>query len=245
MPVEPVFSPAGKWDCRRDTAIKMGLDEYEAIRLIDLLGMTQEECAAQMKVARTTVTGIYENARQKIAQALVLGKPLMIEGGHCQICGRTDCDGRKKGRNGNCPMEKLKKGEGIVMRIAVTYENGEIFGHFGHTEQFKLYDIKEGKVVSAQVVDTNGTGHGALAGMLKELEVTDLICGGIGGGARNALEEAGIHLYGGVSGEADAAVEALLNGELEYNPEVSCDHHGQHHHHHGEGCGSNCRHGNC
>ena len=52
------------------------------------------------------------------------------------------------------------------MKIAVTYENGEIFQHFGHTEAFKIYDIADGKVVSAEVVDTNGSGHGALAGFL-------------------------------------------------------------------------------
>ena len=83
------------------------------------------------------------------------------------------------------------------MKIAVTYENGEIFQHFGHTEQFKIYDVDNGKVMSSQVVDTNGSGHGALAGFLKALNVDMLICGGIGGGAQAALAEAGIKLYGG------------------------------------------------
>ena len=123
------------------------------------------------------------------------------------------------------------------MKIAVTYENEEIFQHFGHTEQFKIYDVEDGAIVAAQVVDTNGSGHGALAGFLSALKAEVLICGGIGGGAQMALASAGIKLYGGVSGNADAAVRAFLEGKLDFNPNVQCNHHG---HHHGEGhnCGS-------
>ncbi len=123
------------------------------------------------------------------------------------------------------------------MKIAVTYENGMIFQHFGHTEQFKLYEVSDGKIVSAEVVDTNGSGHGALAGLLRALGVEVLICGGIGGGAQMALAEAGIRLFGGISGSADAAVQALLAGELLYNPNVMCSHHDEGHHHEGN-CGS-------
>ena len=131
-----------------------------------------------------------------------------------------------------------------MMRIAVTYENGSIFQHFGHTEQFKLYDVESGKIVASQVVDTNGSGHGALAGVLRALHVDALICGGIGGGAQMALASAGIQLYGGVSGDADQAAEALAAGTLSYNPHVKCNHHGEHHH---EGnCGSHgCGHHSC
>jgi predicted Fe-Mo cluster-binding NifX family protein len=123
-----------------------------------------------------------------------------------------------------------------IMRIAVTYENGEIFQHFGHTEQFKVYDIEEGKVIASEVVSTNGSGHGALAGVLASLNADVLICGGIGGGAQVALAEAGIKLFGGVSGDADKAVEAYLAGNLAYNPNVQCNHHGEHHH--GGTCGN-------
>jgi len=122
------------------------------------------------------------------------------------------------------------------MNIAVTYKDGEVFQHFGHTEQFKIYTVEDGKILSAQVLDTNGSGHGALAGLLSALGIDMLICGGIGGGAQAALAQAGIALYGGVSGSADAAVEAFLAGQLAFNPNVQCDHHD---HHHGEGhvCG--------
>ena len=133
------------------------------------------------------------------------------------------------------------------MKIAVTYDNGLIFRHFGHTEQFKVYNVDEGKIISSRVVNTLGAGHGALAGFLKGEGVDVLICGGIGGGARAALAEAGITLYGGVQGSADGAVEALLKGELGYDPDVRCDHHDGEH---GEGhscsdhsshdCGGHC-----
>ena len=128
------------------------------------------------------------------------------------------------------------------MRIAVTYDNGEIFQHFGHTENFKVYDVEDGKVVSANVLSSEGSGHGALATLLSGNKVDILICGGIGGGAQMALAQEGIKLYGGVSGNADAAVEALLAESLSYNPDVKCDHHGEGHEHHGNcgsgGCGS-------
>ena len=122
------------------------------------------------------------------------------------------------------------------MRIAVTYENGQIFQHFGHTAAFKVYDVENGTVVHAEVVSTNGSGHGALAGVLHVLKAEVLICGGIGGGAQMALAQAGIKLYGGVAGDADAAVQAYLDGQLDYNPNVRCTHHDGH----GEGhtCGS-------
>ncbi len=131
------------------------------------------------------------------------------------------------------------------MNIAVTYENGQIFQHFGHTEQFKVYETENNTVVKSYVVDTNGQGHGALAGFLSLNNIEVLICGGIGGGAQMALAEAGIKLYGGVSGDADAAVEAFLAGSLDFNPNVQCNHHG---HDHGEGhnCGNHgCKSHSC
>ena len=130
------------------------------------------------------------------------------------------------------------------MKIAVTYENGQIFQHFGHTEQFKIYDIQDGTIKNTQIVETNGSGHGALAGLLSTLGIEVLICGGIGAGAQMALAQAGIKLYGGVSGDADEAVEALLKGNRMYNPDVKCNHHDSHHdgqHTCGEhGCGEHC-----
>ena len=106
------------------------------------------------------------------------------------------------------------------MKIAVTYDNEQIFQHFGHTEQFKIYDIENDKIISKTVVSTNGQGHGALSSFLSENKVDVLICGGIGGGAISALNELGIKLFGGVSGDCDEAVQAFLNNELAFNPNV-------------------------
>ena len=140
------------------------------------------------------------------------------------------------------------------MKLAVTYEKetGNVFQHFGHTETFKVYEITDGAIRSTQIVDTNGTGHGALAGLLAMEGVEALICGGIGGGARNALAAANITLYPGAVGNADENVKAFLSGNLAYNPNTMCNHHGENHscgsheeghscgHHEGENCGSGC-----
>lgn len=199
--------------------ISLTLDEYEAIRLVDLEGYDHLKCAKQMDISRSTVQEIYESARRKIASFIVYGRKLYIRGGNYQVCGCS------------------KKKEGRIMKIAVTYENGMVFGHFGHTAEFKIYGVVDGKVVSSEVVDTNGSGHGALAGFLMQRGVDTLICGGIGGGAINALSNAGIKVYGGVSGDVDTAVNDFILGRLNYNPDVHCDHH-----HEGEEhkCGHNC-----
>ena len=119
------------------------------------------------------------------------------------------------------------------MKIAATYDNGNIFQHFGKTEFFKVYEVEDNKVVSSEVIGSNGTGHGALAGLLAEQGISVLICGGIGGGAQSALAEAGIELCSGAQGDADTAVEAYLKGEL-VSTGVNCDHH----HEEGHSCGS-------
>ncbi|MCC8098183.1 MAG: NifB/NifX family molybdenum-iron cluster-binding protein [Eubacterium sp.] len=125
------------------------------------------------------------------------------------------------------------------MKIAVTYEDGSIFQHFGHTEKFKLYEAENGSILNQQVVSAEGFGHGALAGFLNEINADVLICGGIGQGAIAALEEAGIKVCGGISGSADEAVEKYISRSLIYSSEPNCSHHHDHdhHHHHGGHCG--------
>ncbi|WP_026652538.1 NifB/NifX family molybdenum-iron cluster-binding protein [Butyrivibrio proteoclasticus] len=125
------------------------------------------------------------------------------------------------------------------MKLAVTHENGQVFQHFGHTEEFKIYEIEDGKVVSSEIMSTEGSGHEALAGLLDDKGISVLICGGLGGGANAALTEAGIEVFSGATGSADEAVEAYLKGELE-NSGVNCDHHGEDHNcgdHEEGGCG--------
>lgn len=128
------------------------------------------------------------------------------------------------------------------MKIAVTYNNGEVFQHFGHTEQFKMYQVKDGTITSSEIVSTNGSGHSAVAQFLADNSVDTLICGGIGGCAQRALAQNNIKLYGGVVGNADDAVLALLSDTLEFDPEAKCTHHshenGEHHH----ACSGHCNH---
>lgn len=133
------------------------------------------------------------------------------------------------------------------MKIAVTYDNGEVFQHFGHSKEFKVYDVQDGTVQSSEMLTPEGIGHEALAGFLKEHDVNVVICGGLGSGAEKALAEAGIEVCSGVQGDADQAVENYLQGKLE-SEGVNCDHHDHHEEateeggcgHCGGGCGSSC-----
>ena len=224
---QPVYRSFIPEDTVADETVRMSVDEFETIILIDYEGLDQKACAEQMGIARTTVTAIYESARHKAAEAFIEGKRLLITGGRCEYV------------HADAPKGLISKGS-ADMRIAVAYDSGEIFQHFGRTEKFKLYDVEDGVIKNTQIVDTNGSGHGALAGFLKAAEADALICGGIGRGAQEALAEEGISLYGGVQGSADKAAEAFVSGNLSYDPQVQCDHHG-HEHHHGEDCG----HHNC
>lgn len=225
---------------RGEIPIIMTVDEYEVIRLVDLEEKTHEQCALQMDISRSTVQEIYENARRKLAACIVYGRKLVIAGGNYRVCdGRENCRCELKCRQAdNNKRTELKNGNrgGFTMKIAVPYENGQIFQHFGHTERFKFYETDNTEIVNSEIIETAGSGHGALAGFLMKHGADTLICGGIGGGAQTALAEAGIRLYGGVSGDADTAVTELLSGKLNYNPEVQCSHH----EHHGENnsCGS-------
>ncbi len=217
----PVFRSFSPDDVPDSEIVLMTVDEFESLRLLDSENLTQEECAVRMNISRTTVTAIYDSARKKVADVLVNGKRLLISGGHFEFD----------------PVEitqTIMEKRSNTMRIAVTYDNGDIFQHCGHSEQFKLYDVENGKVVGEQIVEAGGNGHCALAGFLQTLKVDALICGGIGMGAQLALSESGIRLYAGVQGKADVAANALAAGELVYDPNARCEHH---EHHHGEGCG--------
>lgn len=200
--------------------IILTLDEYEAVRLIDKEGMSQEQCGELMNIARTTVQLIYTSARKKLADALVDGLPLTIAGGDYQLC-----DGRKA----LCGIDTCikhqfhqkygKPKESQVVRIAVPWENGQIFQHFGRSGQFKLYDTLDGTIRAGEILDTSDCAHGALlADILHTLQTDVLICGSIGDCARAAVEAAGIKLRNGISGGADQAVEALLREHVSIHP---------------------------
>lgn len=260
--------------------VRMEVEDFECIRLMDYLGMTQEECAVQMGVARTTVQAIYTRARRRLAGALVEGRPLVITGGNFEVCtqagfscGRPCCTrlphtsaiartnpaisstnvaavAAADATTGSYATDShITKGR-ISMRVAIPYDEGQVFQHFGKSERFKLYDVTDGAITSSKVLESNGAGHGALVTLLKEEHVEVLICGGIGTGAQNALKEAGIRFYGGVQGNADEVVADFLADRLAYDPAVHCEHHGESeghgygcHHHHGEGHGHGSHHG--
>lgn len=131
------------------------------------------------------------------------------------------------------------------MKIAIPYEAGQVFQHYGHSPAFMVYEVEAGKVVSSALLPTNGSGHGALAGLLADNKVSALVCGGIGGGARTALAAAGITVYAGVTGSAGAAAAALAAGRLAFDPNAVCAHHEGHGESHdcggaGHTCGSHC-----
>ncbi len=227
------FCPEGTGDV--DTILFM-LDEFEVVRLMDYERLTQEECAKAMGVSRATIAAIYDNARFKLSDALINGKRIRITGGSYVIDSIP------------ASAQLNEKGENI-MRIAVTYEQEMVGQHFGKTEQFKIYDVENKSIVDSKVIDTNGTGHGALAGFLRAAEVETLICGGIGMGARNALSEVGIEILPGVTGKADEVIGDYLEGKLDYDPNTKCSHH-DHEHEEGHSCshhdhedGHECGHG--
>ncbi len=114
------------------------------------------------------------------------------------------------------------------MKIAVTYDNGNVFQHFGHTEEFKVYDVENNKIINTQIVSSNELGHSALAYLLEKNKINVLICGGIGGCAIGALKEYGIELYAGIAGNADKAVNDYIEGNLIQVSEANCNHHEEH-----------------
>ena len=232
MPGCQEFFPSNRQDCQIE--ILLSIEEYEAIRLIDYIGKNQQDAATQMGVSRATIQSLYAEARKKLSRFLVEGTLLKIQGGSYELCSQSNHCNKTR---------KIEQGD-HNMKIAVTYENGQVFQHFGHTEQFKVYEVEDGKIISTEIVDTNGQGHGALAGFLFHGGISVLICGGIGGGARNALSEAGIELYPGASGDADAQVASFLQGKLQYDPYTMCNHHSHEEGHTcgDHGCGSNSCH---
>lgn len=141
----------------------------------------------------------------------------------------TGCPKASTGsRCAGCTM-CLRSHDGDTMKVAVTYENGEIFQHFGRTQYFKVYEVSDGKVLSSEVVDNQGRGHGELVGVLRQLGVSVLICGGLGGGAKQGLEASGIRVCSGNVGDADAVVKAFAEGTLDTSSQATCNHHGEDH----------------
>ncbi len=212
-------------------------DELEALRLCDLEELPQGEAAERMNISRGTLQRLLYSAHRKLAFALCFRKSFNVAGESGY--GIPDrCIGKKCRFCGLKNYKQHSAGERI-MRIAVTCENNQVFQHFGHTPEFAVFDIEDGKIKDMRIESTGESGHGALAGLLSGNNIDLLICGGIGGGAQMALAEAGIELIGGASGNVTDVVNAYLDGTLKVNAAFQCNHH-----HHGEnhkcgehGCG--------
>ena len=197
-----------------ESAVTISLEEWETIRLVDYNDLSQQEASYSMKVSRQTVQALLQSARKKVARSLVEAIPLNIKGGNF--------------------IESTEKERKNSMKIAATFSNEEIFQHFGRTPFFAIYNIENGKIENKEIIKTPEEGHGALVGFLVENGIETLICGGIGGGAVNALQQSGVDLYAGASGNADLQVISFISGQLPHNEFSNCNHHD--HDHGEEGC---------
>ncbi len=188
-----VFKPAGV-PARAIEEIVLGLDEAEAIRLADLEGLYQEAAARRMGVSRQTFGRILEEAHRIVADALINGKALRIEGG--QIIEQEE--------------------QHMHEKVAVPTKAGMVDEHFGHCEYFTVYSIRDGKVVSEGRVDSpNGCGCKTdIASVLAKDGVTLMLAGNMGEGAVRVLKANGIEVVRGASGQARAVVDAWLAGSV-------------------------------
>ena len=218
---------------KKPISIELTLDELETIRLVDYQKLTHKQASEKMGISRTTVSEIYEIARFKIADFLINGKSINVRGGNYQLCNNDECKYCKI-------INQLEKGKGdLIMRVALPYESGNIFQHFGHCTQFMVYDILDKEIIKKELVSTNGKGHGYLGSFLYNIKVNAVICGGIGKGAQTVLTDNNISIYGGVNSNCDDAINLYINNALDYDPNVKCNHHDHNHN-----CGNDDK-GNC
>ena len=177
-PLVRLFAPQGGEEL---TPVVLLVEEYEAIRIVDLEKRTHDQCAQQMQISRTTATEIYEKARFKIADAIVNGKPLVIEGGNYRICQETNCCAcagrcRRKTVAQSAAQDEI---QGVShMKIALPVKNDAIFQHFGMAPNFKIYEVQDGHIVSTETIAASGHGHAAVVNLLVKNAVDCVICGG-------------------------------------------------------------------
>lgn len=240
---EPAFRSFHPGCDKKATPVTLFVEEYETIRLVDFEKQTHEQCAQQMQISRTTVTEVYEKARFKIADAIVNGKPLLIQGGNYEVCRGSNQDCPRKCRY-KCIAQSNQVSNSIgeeKMKIAIPVKNDVIYQHFGMASQFKVYTIENNRVAHTETLISEGRGHGTKLDLLLSNGIHCVICGGIGEGAITGINRAGIELIVGVSGTADEAVTAYLAGGLQSNLELASSksqHQGHNDHDH-------CGHGHC
>lgn len=218
------FKPFGR-SCMRRQPVILGLDEYETIRLLDYVGMQQAEAATAMNVSRPTLTRIYNSARQNMAKALVEGRPISISGGNADFADYQEQKNNIKVMN---------------QKIAIPTADGKLCQHFGQAPQVTVVTIENNAVTETLTLTAPPHEHGSLPRFIASHNCTDVLCGGLGSGAVNMLNQLGIQVHGGAPAIGiDELLEQYLNGSIVYG-DSNChhDHHGgeghQHQHRHHE-----------
>ncbi len=218
-PVAGVFKPAGI-PARELDFLVLTLDEFEAMKLADLEGKYQEEAAQLMHISRPTFGRIIESAHRKVAEALVLGKALRIEGGPVAVT--TD--------------STEKRGETMNICIPIVEDKGlqsQVNGHFGSAPLFLIVDTE---TLSTRAIVNKDMHHAhgmcqPLAALSNE-KLDAIVVGGIGMGALNKLRAAGIKVYMGKQTTVEQVVAEFKAGTLnEVTPQTACSHHGNAHGH--------------
>ncbi|MBR5577774.1 MAG: DUF134 domain-containing protein [Lachnospiraceae bacterium] len=191
FPKTLTFLPVGNRSNKEPVILT--IDEYETLRLIDREGRSQEECSTSMKVARTTVQMIYASARKKVADAIVEGRSLEIEGGDYDLCNGEKSYCSRQDCHKKMLYEQYQKPEGIT-RIALAVREGVMAEEVEKASQIKLIDMKANQISHSHLLDFGYENQESLADYLHILHVDELICNGIKEHDRNGLEEIGIHL---------------------------------------------------
>lgn len=198
--------------------IQLTLEQFEAIRLIDKQGLSQAQAAKAMEISRTTLQRTYDEARIKLAIALVDGCDIHIYGGNYKLC----LDKKNKSKTNK---------EKNIMKIALPCVNNEVSGHFGHCENFLIFTEENGKIVKTDSLPSPEHKPGFLPNFLNEQGANVIIAGGIGGSAINILNSFDIEVITGATGDPKTAVEKYLAGELKSTGSVC------HAHEHSDECG--------
>lgn len=218
------FRPFGCGCARNRGTVTLQIDEYEAFRLIDREGLSQEEAAQKMQVSRPTLTRVYDRARKAIAEAIVDNKVLQIGEGDVEYYGQWHSN-----KNNNTD---------IMRKIAIPTTDGKLFQHFGKASQFTFVSIEEGKVINTETVVAPAHAHGVAPRFVIEHRATEVIAGGIGAMPVNMLTEAGVDVHIGAPAlPIEEIIAKYLNGTLTYDAGHLCNHH-----HHDEKEGHECNH---
>lgn len=205
--------------------ILLSLDEYETIRLIDHERLSQENCAKVMDVSRTTVQRIYALARQKLAQAIVEGIAVEIEGGSIHLS-------EKKTQE---PMHE--QGE-VNMKLAIGIDGLQVAGHFGNCNDFRIVTVENNIIMGHEDIHDETHVHHDRPQFLKDLGVDTLIMNSMGKAAYNRLLALNIECVAAENRSIEEALAAYLskamNKKLEGHECNNCgghEHHGDHPHH--------------